>query len=285
MGIVNQKFSSAVRIARTEGWRGIVRALERNAGVGGFQTGLDECDIVWRFFKGRPSEHLMVDIGAHIGGSLRPFVRNGWQVYAFEPDRANRARLEATFGRFKNLVIDPRAVSNEPKSGVTFYRSDQSTGISSLSAFHDSHQAGELVDITTLSDVIRKAGITGIDFLKIDTEGHDLFVLQGLPWDIVKPRVVLCEFENNKTEPLGYRYEQLAGYLIDRGYRLITSEWYPIQRYGISHRWRRFAEGQPPALVDHTGWGNILGVRDAADWAGVRAACDAAAAKERAAGA
>src|SRR3546814_2190758 len=68
-----------------------------------------------------------------------------------------------------------RAVSDQVRSGQVFYRSDQSTGISGLSAFHPSHVSKQVVDTTTLSDVLADADIDGVDFLKVVTEGHDLF--------------------------------------------------------------------------------------------------------------
>lgn len=47
--------------------------------------------------------------------------------------------------------------------------------------FHESHKEVGTIDTITLSKYIEKKEIKEIDFLKIDTEGYDLFVLQGLP--------------------------------------------------------------------------------------------------------
>jgi hypothetical protein len=47
-----------------------------------------------------------------------------------------------------------------------------------------------------------------VDFLKIDTESHDLFVHQGYPWECGKPAVIECEFEDAKTVPLGYTFHR-----------------------------------------------------------------------------
>jgi hypothetical protein len=85
--------------------------------------------------------------------------------------------------------------------------------------------------------------------------------LRGYPWDRSKPRVIVCEFEDAKTRPLGYDYHDLAGFLVARGYRLIVSEWRPIVRYGVQHRWRRFAE-YPCELTESAAWGNLIAVTD-----------------------
>ncbi len=282
MNPLKRKIASAVRIAREQGARGVVQAVGRQLGVASLQPGLDEAAIAWDFFRTADGSGVgtMIDVGAHYGGALRPFLTHGWQVHAFEPDQKNRARLLAALGNAPGLHIDNRAVSDQPRTGVTFYRSDQSTGISGLSAFDPSHRAADQIDVTTLSEVVEAKGLMSMDFLKIDTEGHDLFVLRGFPWQRLRPRLVLCEYENHKTEALGYRYEDLAGHLLAQGYSLITSEWHPIERYGVQHRWRAFSEGCPPAIVDPQGWGNVLALRDAADLPLLRAACARAQASE-----
>lgn len=207
---------------------------------------------------------MLVDVGAHHGGSLAPFADAGWRVLAFEPDESNRAALVARFGDDANVTIDPRGVSDKAARGVAFYRSELSTGISGLSAFHASHTQSGTIDVTTLAAALAERGISRVDVLKIDTEGHDLFVLRGLPWEEVAPRVIVCEFEDAKTLPLGYSFDDLARYLTERGYRVVVSEWFPIERYGTTHRWRRFVT-YPCELADRTGWGNLIATRTDAD--------------------
>lgn len=282
MGNVNDRLHRALRVAREQGVAGVAQAVGRRLGLPAMQPVLDEAAIAWDFFHLEAKPGVMIDVGAHHGGSLRPFLRQGWRVQAFEPDPANRALLLAEFADCPTLSVDMRAVSDQPRQGVTFFRSDLSTGISGLSAFDPSHRAEHQVDVTTLTSVLSSTDIDRIDFLKIDTEGHDLFVLRGMPWARLQPRLLLCEYENHKTEPLGYRYEDLAAYIVAQGYTLITSEWYPIEKYGVQHAWRQFAEGSPPPIIDPKGWGNILAVRDAADMPALRAACARAAKREHA---
>ena len=71
----------------------------------------------------------------------------------------------------------------------------------------------------------------------------------------------MCEFEDSKTTPLGYSYHDMAGYLVDKGYAVQVSEWYPVLQYGGNHRWRRF-EHYPCELADPRAWGNLIAVLD-----------------------
>ncbi len=204
---------------------------------------------------------LMIDVGAHHGSAFRPFHRAGWTVHAFEPDQNNRSYLEERYRGLERFHLDPRAVSDQDDQRLAFYTSEESTGVSGLSAFTDRHEKSGDVTTVTLASYLEHACIDEVDFLKVDTEGFDLLVLKGFPWDRCKPRVVECEFEDAKTVPLGYRYEALATFLQDQGYRVYISEWHPIIRYGIKHQWHSFYE-YPGTLHDPKGWGNMLAFRE-----------------------
>lgn len=222
---------------------------------------MDENRFIFRFLKVNCKSKIMFDVGAHLGGTLKPFVDLAWKVIAFEPDQENNKKLKERLGDRSNLTIESIAVSNQIKQKVPFYTSVVSTGISGLSAFHESHMKTANVDVTTLRKYCDENQINEIDYLKIDTEGHDFFVLKGFPWEHIKPIMIICEFEDKKTVPLGYTFYELADYLWEKGYNLIISEWYPIIRYGTKHKWRQF-HLYPRKLVDHNGWGNIIALRN-----------------------
>jgi FkbM family methyltransferase len=201
----------------------------------------------------------MVDVGAHVGHSLLPFTERGWRVHAFEPDPANRALLALNVADFDGVTIDPRAVSDAP-GRLMLYGSSESTGISSLTPFTPSHEPIDDVEVTTLADYMEATGLSSVAFLKIDVEGWERNVLNGYPWDRGAPDAVLLEFEDRKTEQLGYFWTDLADLLVTKGYAVLVSEWYPIVAYGTQHRWRAFRR-YPSDLSDPNAWGNLIAVR------------------------
>lgn len=225
------------------------------------QTNVEEVEIAYKILKNFNSSKVMIDVGAHFGTSLEPFAEDGWSIYAFEPDIENRSKLINTCKKYNNVKIDTRAVSNKDKEILSFYTSKISSGISSLGSFHDTHEETAKVETVTLQTYLNDNNIEEIAFLKIDTEGHDLFVLEGINWDTHKPDIIVCEFENRKTEPLGYSFDDLANYLFKKGYQLVVSEWYPMLEYGQKHKWRKFGE-YPYNLADDKGWGNIIAVKN-----------------------
>jgi FkbM family methyltransferase len=256
-----QKLQTAAFILKNEGPRVLVSELIHQVRAASRPVGADEIEIIFALLRADKRVGVMIDVGAHFGSSLYPFALNGWTVYAIEPDSRNRARLTHRVGKLSNVIVDPRGVSDRPQSSVTLFRSQQSSGISALRAFHPSHLPGEEIQVTTLAQLVKERGVTEVDFLKVDTEGLDLMVLRGFPWDQLTPSVVVCEFEDSKTTPLGYSFQDLAQFVVDRGYRVVVSEWYPIEQYGETHSWRCFAT-YPCDLCAAAAWGNIIAVRE-----------------------
>jgi FkbM family methyltransferase len=224
---------------------------------------LNESRLIFQALAG-PGAKVMVDVGAHVGGTLRPFAEAGWSIFAFEPDAVNRSHLERNVAAFGSVQIDPRAVSVRSGETVSLFRSPESTGISTLTPFVESHVAAGSVTTTTLKKACEEYGITEIDFLKIDTEGYDMFVLQSLDWNEIRPRAILCEFEDRKTIPLGYGWQEMADLLVHHGYSVTVAEWYPVTHYGGRHRFRRFAD-YPSPLVDDRATGNLVAFLEDAD--------------------
>lgn len=222
----------------------------------------DEVACLYELMRDRePSSAVMIDVGGHFGESLRNFALDGWNVHTFEPDASNRAVIEQKYGSLPNLRIEARGVSDVKQACAAFYRSSVSTGISSLSPFHETHIKAGTVELTTLSDYFVERGISRVDLLKVDTEGYDLFVLRGLPWQEIIPKIIICEFEDRKTRPLGYNHQTLGNFLIDKGYQVLLSEWHPVTTYGTSHRWRAL-NPYPAPVANTNAWGNFIAFRD-----------------------
>jgi FkbM family methyltransferase len=222
------------------------------------RAGVDETKVVAQLAGAdRGEEHIMLDVGAHIGTSASYFAELGWSIYCFEPDADNRAKLKERFRNASNVVIDPRAVGEFSEEGRAFFVSEESTGIGTLHAFRDTHHEASVVDVTTVADIAKQHELDHIDFLKIDVEGLDFAVLKGVPWGKIKPAVIECEFEDAKTLPLGHSYIDMADYLVDKGYTVYVSEWHPIVRYGAVHDWCRLTR-YPTELRTPDAWGNLL---------------------------
>jgi FkbM family methyltransferase len=221
--------------------------------------------IIYKYFNSlaQTNKSILIDVGAHHGESLEPYISLKWKVIAFEPDTSNREFIQNKINldkeKYEELSLFPYAISDKSKKSVSFYSSSEASTISSLSPFHETHESGEAVDVKTLREVLRDEGINNVTYLKIDAEGHDLFVLKGVDWEKFKPDLVMCEFEDNKTKLLGYDYVELGMYLVDKGYQVYLSEWEPIVKYGTRHKWVSLNKF-PCNISNKHGWGNFIAV-------------------------
>ena len=66
------------------------------------------------------------------------------------------------------------------------------------------------VDVATLTSVFVEHRVGVIDFMKIDTEGHEMHVLQGNDWLRFRPRCLVIE---------GGLHDSYIPYLLEQGYR------------------------------------------------------------------
>jgi FkbM family methyltransferase len=143
---------------------------------------------LYRLLRDGVRERCMVDVGAHHGTSLEPFLRSGWRCFAFEPIEANRDQLRASFLDNPLLVVRAEAVSDKPGTGQLQLALNLD---GSLHEYHHSleriredawHRKGPTVEVPLVSlDSLIAAGELPprAGFLKVDTEGHDLAVLRG----------------------------------------------------------------------------------------------------------
>ena len=97
---------------------------------------------------------------------------------AFEPDPENFSCLEFNTRRFANQSAHPIAISDANGKAHLYLNARSSTGNSLLNS---SNAAGSVeVECKTLDTFLSEMGVTRVDFIKIDVEGAELKVLQGM---------------------------------------------------------------------------------------------------------
>jgi FkbM family methyltransferase len=143
-----------------------------------------------RLFKQltKSSPITLVDIGARGGIHQRwNLVSRDIRVLGFEPDMEECKKLNEKSG--KNHIYFPIALYN--RSGTIKMNVVQSAASSSIylpnfslwNRFPNSHELKVIksiqVNCDTLDNVLKSNGIQDVDFLKVDTQGSELQVLQG----------------------------------------------------------------------------------------------------------
>jgi FkbM family methyltransferase len=132
---------------------------------------------------------LVFDIGAHVGDRVASFRRLGARVVAVEPQPAMVKVLKLFYGRSADVAIEALAVGRGIGSTSMMINADNPTvstaSVAFVSAARDApgwetqRWSGSVaVAVTTLDALIGKHGRPA--FIKIDVEGFEAEVLQGL---------------------------------------------------------------------------------------------------------
>lgn len=169
---------------------------------------------------------VMIDVGAHHGLyaliAARAVGPSG-RVVAFEPSPRERRRLErhCRINRMRHVIIEPLAVGAEPGQATLFIPSRKDSGFNSLQPADDvrSHAEPVAVELTTIDGYLARSPIDRVDLIKLDIEGGELNALKGASETIAaKKPVVLCEVEDERTLPWGYKAEEIIDLLEAQGY-------------------------------------------------------------------
>jgi FkbM family methyltransferase len=176
--------------------------------------------ILWRALN-QIENGFYVDVGAQdpeVESVTRAFYERGWSGINIEPVDEYYNRLTQARPRDINLKI---AAGRE--QGLRTLHSFAGTGLSTLnSEICVRHQAAGftakeiVVPVLTLNKVLKDSAVSEIHFLKIDVEGAEYEVLEGIDLDHIRPWVIVIEAtEPNMTVKTD---EKWAHVLTDHGY-------------------------------------------------------------------
>jgi heptosyltransferase II len=193
-----------------------------------------------------------VDVGAaspSIASVTRHFYDHGWSGINIEPLPEYAAELR--LARPRDWTVQAVAGASHGQAGFHVVESDRDLStfdprrveeLSTQGVRTDEH----LVEMVTLNELLELAKPETIDFLKIDAEGTERDVLQGLDLRIWRPRVLLIEatFPNSQT-PSHRTWEDLV---LGGGYLFASFD-------GIN---RFYAAEEEPSLVDRLAPANAL---------------------------
>ena len=207
MGIIALRlFRWVFRLARNHGWRMIEPLHHRLAPdmpiiaqVEGHAMLLDLHEgYNWRLFKWgmtfaeefgpfcniiRPGM-TVIDIGANVGVftlAAARLVGSDGRVVAFEPLARNYRFVMANLALngYENVVVEQMAVTNQDGTLEMHVFGTDNLSVSNLVTGSSDWQIGE-VACCRLDTYLRQTGIQQVDLIKIDVEGAEALVLEGM---------------------------------------------------------------------------------------------------------
>lgn len=157
----------------------------------------------WLISKIAPKASTFIDVGANTGVWARSFL-NAMSApkkgLLFEPAPTALSQLNSRFPSeiSENLLeVIPVAVSDR-RSEMAFYAEENSGETSSLIESHSCRGAKKImVKTTTIDYEVAVRGIPFVDFVKVDAEGYDFYVLKGAEKLLQNKQVGVIQFEYN----------------------------------------------------------------------------------------
>ena len=165
--------------------RGLTRRLGINALLGkalggqGYEAKLSQTMLA----SVRPGDRVW-DVGANIGHYTLQFAKlvgpHG-RVYAFEPSSINRARLEGGVAGLPSVRILAMGLSNTSGQGLLLQGFDDLGATSRIVRNNAKEEAAvEHVPLVAGDDLVASGEVDSPTFIKIDVEGFEPEVMQGL---------------------------------------------------------------------------------------------------------
>jgi len=171
----------------------------------------DHEPFIWNFLKLGKGE-TFIDIGAHVGKytiAVAKAAKDSCRVVAIEPAPKNYATLlrNIRLNGLSNVIPLNIACWKKP-CNIKLYIANDSEGYSTKVTKGDY----VLVRARTLDAVVKDLGIESIALIKIDVEGAELEVLQGMReiLSTMRPKIILEVFKKN--------FEQVAKLLQRHSY-------------------------------------------------------------------
>jgi len=192
---------------------------------------------------------FFVQIGANDGMINDPFYkfirRDKWHGLLIEPQRKVFEELKNNYSKYKRLIFENVAITDKDEVKklykISFSDSRRATGISSfllndLQKIIDTGYAEiiakeeniilptnkekwittEDVQCLNLKSLLVKYKITKVDLLAIDTEGYDYEIIKTIPFNTLKPQVIIYEHTHfNESVKI-----ECSNFLSNLGYKL-----------------------------------------------------------------
>jgi FkbM family methyltransferase len=175
---------------------------------------------------GEAAEKLswVIDVGAHIGLFSLRIAPRADRVLSFEPHPENFALLERNLSGPAFAHVERRnvAVSDRPGT-LRLFLGGKNTGGHSAYPVHAS-SPGTYVDVPCVSlvDELEARGVRRIDFLKVDCEGGEYRIFEGLAaWGLSRIDEIAMEYHAAPPgSPATHSGEGLERLLSDAGFRV-----------------------------------------------------------------
>ena len=184
--------------------------------------------------------NVVLDVGAHNGETINFLNKNFkiYKIYSFEPNPSGVQSVKKQ--NIANNEIYELAISNikdEIELNIGYFSSMSTFSKINDKSFYTKvkkiiiwlsfgkfkiYEKKILVKAIRLEDFIKEKKIKEIDLLKIDTEGHELNVIQGTGEYLKNIKLILFEHHYDDSLIKNYGFSDIDNYLKSQNFELVS---------------------------------------------------------------
>jgi len=171
---------------------------------------------------------VVLDIGANIGYYTLIFAKlvgDSGKVFSFEPESENFKILKKNveINGYNNVILEQKIVSNN--DGISTLYVSEKAGSHRIYKSDDYIQSFEIESIS-VDNYLEKNNINKIDFIKIDVEGAELNVLQGIQkiLDSNEHIILFTEFSPNQIKSCGLEPTDMINFLLNNKFKIYFTQ-------------------------------------------------------------
>jgi len=159
----------------------------------------------------------VVEAGVHRGNDTATFAKFANRVVGFEPSPRNHSIAEQNLRKFENVdVVNNGLWFEADELEIMYGGDDYDDGF--LQPDDGGQERGEQIPVDTLEAYVEQLDIDHVDFLKVEAEGAEVEILEGM--GELRPRhVVVNADEERDGQPIGVEVMEL---LQPMGYTLVA---------------------------------------------------------------
>jgi FkbM family methyltransferase len=172
---------------------------------------------------------VMVDVGAWYGPWSARLAERADRVVAFEPTPLHEVLRRRLPGNVEVIA----AAASDQRGESELWLPGTGTGTEGRSSLHKEDVHAVSIRVPTVP--IDELGLTGVTFMKVDVEGHEVPALRGAEKTIRRDSPRLLVEVEARIQPVEHIVE-LAEEWGYRGWVLHSGSWRPLEGFGLEAR-------------------------------------------------
>ncbi len=184
---------------------------------------------------------VIFDVGAHHGETIKNFKNNFdiEEIHSFEASSVNFNKLQKMIqkSKQKKVILNNIGLSDNNKDiFINQFAESSSTTLSKINekskyflkkinilglSKNKNYCETLKVKLEKLDDYVKKKDIKKIDLLKIDTEGHEYYVLKGSLINLSKIHYIYFEHHYDDMLDKGYTFSEIHKILSENSFKKI----------------------------------------------------------------